>query len=71
MTWPVLEPTPGIDWMRPRSASVAQLVDRQVADRVGGLAERLLLVPAGPLALEQRRDTVERVDGVHARQFRR
>src|SRR5262249_7454257 len=44
----------------------AQLVDGNVAGRVGGLAEGLLLVAPGLLALEQRGDTIQCGNGVHA-----
>jgi len=44
----------------------AQLVFGCVADGLGGAPERLLLVAAGLLALEQRGDTVERGNGIHA-----
>src|SRR4029077_18878026 len=42
-----------------------QLVERAAADGVGGLAERLLLVATGALALEQRRDPFECLYRVH------
>ncbi len=65
MTRPVLEPTPGSDSSRPCVRERAELVDGKGADRVGGAAERLFLVAAGAAALEQRRDAIECLDGIH------
>ncbi len=49
----------------PLRRELAQLVDRTVADGVGRLAERLLLVPTRPLPFEQGGDALQRVDRIH------
>ena len=49
----------------PLRRELAQLVERNVADRVGGAAERLFLVAAGAPALEEGRDAVECLDRIH------
>ena len=43
----------------------AQLVERAVAHRVGGAAERLFLVAPGAPTLEERRDAVECLHRIH------
>ena len=49
----------------PLGGELAQLVQRAATDGVGRLAERLLLVATGALALEQRRDPFQRLHRVH------
>ena len=65
MTRPVLDPMPGRSLEATLRRELAQLVDGTVADRVGRLAERLLLVATGPLPLEQGGDALQRVDRIH------
>ena len=65
MTRPLLDPTPWRTLDAPLLGELAQLVDGHVAHRVGGAAERLFLVATGAPALEQGRDAVECVDGIH------
>ena len=56
---------PGRSPEAPLRGELAELVERAATDGVGRLAERLLLVATGALALEQRRDPFERLHRVH------
>ena len=51
--------------MRPCSASARRSSTGTVAHRVGGATERLFLVAAGAPPLEEGRDAVECIDGIH------
>ena len=65
MTRPLLDPTPWQTLDAPLLGELAQLVDGNVAHRVGGAAKGLFLVAAGAPPLEEGRDAVECVHRIH------